>query len=76
MQIAMIELGVRVEPALYHGNLEAERDMTDVRDSTHVMVHLLERSAPGQVYNVCSNRAVNVCVCVCVFSCAHACVSV
>jgi len=74
------ELGVRVEPALYHGNLEAERDLTDVRDSAQVMVDLLERSAPGQVYNVCSNRAVKVCVCecVCVRVCArtHACVSV
>jgi GDP-D-mannose dehydratase len=40
-------LGVRVEPELYHGNLEAERDMTDVRDSAQVMVNLLERSAPG-----------------------------
>ena len=74
MQIAMIELGVRVEPALYHGNLEAERDLTDVRDSAQVMVDLLERSAPGQVYNVCSNRAVKVCVRV--RARAHACVSV
>ena len=44
------------------GNLETERDMTDVRDSAHVMVDMLERSAPGQVYNVCSNRAVKVCL--------------
>ena len=62
MQIDTIELGVRVEPELYHGNLEAERDMKDVHDSAQVMVDLLERIAPGQVYNVCSNPAVKVCV--------------
>ena len=38
MQIAMMELGVRKERVLFHGNLETLRDMTDVRDSSRVMV--------------------------------------
>ena len=45
MQLAMVELGVRSEPTLFHGNLETLRDMTDVRDSSKVMVDLAERSA-------------------------------
>jgi len=60
MQIAMVELGVRSKPEVVHGNLETLRDMTDVRDSARVMVDLAEKSAPGKVYNVCSNRAVKV----------------
>ena len=64
MQIAMIELGVRVEPVLYHGNLEAERYMIDVRDSDHVIVEPLERIAPGQVDKVGYNRVGQVLLCV------------
>ena len=60
MQIALVEHGVRRDAVLVHGNLDTWRDMTDVRDSSRVMVQLAETSAPGKVYNVCSNRAIKV----------------
>jgi hypothetical protein len=57
-QIAMCELGVRTDKVrarvlvrqsshcrlqvLYHGNLKTQRDMTDVADSSKVMVDLME----------------------------------
>lgn len=59
-QIAMCELGITKEKVLYHGNLLTKRDMTDVSDSSRVMVDLIEVAAAGSVYNVCSNRAVPV----------------
>ena len=36
------------------GNLEPKRDFTDVRDVVRAYHLLMERGAPGQVYNVCS----------------------
>lgn len=38
------------------GNLEARRDFTDVRDIVRAYRLLVERGAPGEVYNVCSGR--------------------
>lgn len=38
------------------GNLTARRDMTDVRDVVRAYRLLIERGAPGEVYNVCSGR--------------------
>jgi nucleoside-diphosphate-sugar epimerase len=40
------------------GNLEVERDFTDVRDVADVYVRLLD-AAPGGVLNICSGRAVS-----------------
>jgi GDP-4-dehydro-6-deoxy-D-mannose reductase len=42
------------------GNLAARRDFTDVRDVVRAYRLLLEHGAPGDVYNVCSGRAVAV----------------
>lgn len=53
-QLAMIELGLQA-PEILHGNLEAQRDMTDVRDSALVYVTLLEKGVPGEAYNVGSS---------------------
>lgn len=53
-QAAMIEQGLQ-EPRIRHGNLDASRDMTDVRDSAPVFVALLEKGEPGEAYNVGSN---------------------
>lgn len=53
-QVAMIERGLQ-EPVIEHGNLQALRDMTDVRDSAPVYVTLLEKGLPGEAYNVGSN---------------------
>ena len=54
-QIAEAELNIR-EPKLLHGNLEAIRDFTDVRDSVRAYWMLSEKEAHGDVYNVCSGK--------------------
>lgn len=54
-QIAEIEMGRR-EPVLHVGNLEARRDITDVRDTVRAYRMLVEHGRPGP-YNVCSGRA-------------------
>jgi GDP-4-dehydro-6-deoxy-D-mannose reductase len=56
-QLAEIELGRRA-PVLEVGNLDAVRDFTDVRDVVRAYWLLLEKGAPGEVYNVCSGRGV------------------
>jgi len=45
------------EPVLRVGNLEARRDLLDVRDVVRAYRVLLESGAPGAVYNVCSGEA-------------------
>jgi len=56
-QIAAIEAG-KQEPLMKVGNLDASRDLSDVRDVVRAYVLLLEKGQPGQVYNVCSGQAV------------------
>jgi len=58
-QIAEIEAGLR-PPVLHVGNLDAVRDYTDVRDVVRAYSALLERGAPGEVYNVCSGRGLRI----------------
>jgi GDP-4-dehydro-6-deoxy-D-mannose reductase len=55
-QIADIEAGRR-EPVLHVGNLDARRDITDVRDTVRAYQALAEVGQPGVPYNVCSGRA-------------------
>ena len=55
-QIARIEVG-RAEPVLSVGNLEARRDLTDVRDTVRAYQLLMTRGTPATPYNVCSGRA-------------------
>ncbi len=55
-QIAMIEKGL-AEPVIKVGNLEAQRDFTDVRDMARAYVTLLKTGAPSNVYNVSSGVA-------------------
>lgn len=52
-QIAEMEIGVR-SPVLEVGDLEVERDFTDVRDVVRAYALLLHCGRGGQVYNVCS----------------------
>ena len=56
-RIADIEAG-RWAPEIAVGNLEARRDLTDVRDTVRAYRAILERGVPGRPYNVCSGRAV------------------
>ena len=39
-----------------HGNLEARRDITDVRDMVQAL-HMCEKAEYGEVYNLCSMKA-------------------
>ena len=58
-QIAEAEAG-RGEPAIKVGNLDARRDLTDVRDTVRAYHMIAERGEPGRIYNVCSGRAVRI----------------
>jgi GDP-4-dehydro-6-deoxy-D-mannose reductase len=52
-QIALIEAGL-AEPVIRTGNLDAQRDITDVRDMARAYIALLRRGAPSTLYNVSS----------------------
>ncbi|MFQ6082560.1 MAG: GDP-mannose 4,6-dehydratase [Candidatus Aminicenantia bacterium] len=56
-QIAEIERGQR-KPVLKVGNLESKRDFTDVRDVARAYLLLLSKGKAGEIYNVCSSRAI------------------
>jgi GDP-4-dehydro-6-deoxy-D-mannose reductase len=58
-QIAEIEKGKR-EPVILVGNLEAKRDYTDVRDMVNGYFLAATKGEPGEVYNICSGRAVKI----------------
>jgi len=54
-QIVEVEAGRR-EPILKVGNLDAQRDITDVRDTVRAYEALVDRGQPGRPYNICSGR--------------------
>ncbi len=58
-RIADIERG-QWPPQIAVGNLEARRDLTDVRDTVRAYQLILERGQPGRPYNVCSGRALRI----------------
>ena len=58
-QIAEAELGLR-PPVIKVGNLEAERDFTDVRDMVRGYHLAVLRGQAGEVYNLGSGRAVTI----------------
>jgi GDP-4-dehydro-6-deoxy-D-mannose reductase len=55
-QITEIEAGLS-DPCLHVGNLDARRDITDVRDTVRAYEALGERGVEGAIYNVCAGRA-------------------
>lgn len=55
-QIIAVERGER-PPVVRVGNLQAERDFTDVRDIVRGYAAALEHGQPGEVYNVASGVA-------------------
>jgi GDP-4-dehydro-6-deoxy-D-mannose reductase len=55
-QIVDVEKGLR-EPVLHVGNLDAERDFTDVRDMVRAYYLALEKGKAGEVYNICSETS-------------------
>ncbi len=54
-QIAEIEKGIK-EPVMYVGNLEAQRDFTDVRDVVKAYWLAADKCEPGEVYNISSGK--------------------
>jgi GDP-4-dehydro-6-deoxy-D-mannose reductase len=58
-QIAEIEAGLR-PPVISVGQLEVERDFSDVRDIVRGYVLAVQRGVPGEVYNIgaCQSHAV------------------
>lgn len=55
-QIAEIEKGSR-EPIVHVGNLEAQRDYTDVRDMVRAYYIAVQKCEPGEVYNIATGSA-------------------
>jgi GDP-4-dehydro-6-deoxy-D-mannose reductase len=47
-------------PLLYVGNLQSARDFLDVRDVVQAYIALARDGEPGEVYNVCSGKAVTI----------------
>jgi GDP-4-dehydro-6-deoxy-D-mannose reductase len=58
-QVALIEAG-RQAPTLKVGNLDVERDFTDVRDMVRAYWLAARKCAPGECYNVASGRALSI----------------
>ena len=60
-QFAEIQSGKR-PPILRLGNLNVNRDFTDVRDVVRAYAMLLEKGKAGEIYNVCSGNGISLTV--------------
>lgn len=56
-QVVECEKGIKDEVLV--GNLDAKRDYTDVRDIARAYRLLIEKGKSGEVYNICSGRALS-----------------
>ena len=57
-QVARIERG-SAEPVIRVGNLDCERDYSDVRDTVRAYVLLMRKGRRGEIYNVCSGLGIS-----------------
>lgn len=58
-QVALIEKG-KQEPVIRVGNLDAQRDYTDVRDMVRAYLMAVEKCDPGDVYNIAVGKAIKI----------------
>jgi GDP-4-dehydro-6-deoxy-D-mannose reductase len=58
-QVALIEAG-KAAGEMHVGNLDAQRDITDVRDVVEAYDCLMRKGVPGRPYNVCSGHAIRI----------------
>lgn len=58
-QLAAIKLG-QSPPTMLVGNLDAQRDFTDVRDVARAYQFLAEKGQPGEAYFICSGQPVSI----------------
>lgn len=58
-QLAAIKLG-QADNRIMVGNLEAQRDFTDVRDVSRAYQFLAESGQPGEAYIICSGQPVQI----------------
>jgi GDP-4-dehydro-6-deoxy-D-mannose reductase len=58
-QLAAIRLGLAA-PVIRVGNLDPQRDFTDVRDVVAAYLRLAETGIPGEAYLICSGQAVSI----------------
>lgn len=58
-QIALIEKGKKA-PEIEVGDLTTKRDWTDVRDMVRGYLLSVLRGKPGEVYNICSEKAISI----------------
>ena len=58
-QIASIEAGIQ-KPVIRVGNLDSQRDFTDVRDTVRAYWLAVQKGRPGEVYNVATGNAITI----------------